>query len=323
MKKFIMTMVIFTVMVVLVACSGDKEEVETPEEDVAQETTSEESSTIEVTHELDSESVTVPKNPKNVIVFDFGVLDTLHELDVEVAGLPKANMPKYLEKYTDEQYENLGSMKEPDFEAIHALKPEVIFISTRQADLYDQFKDIAPTIYVGLDYDNYMDSFKHNMNLIGEVFEKEDEVTEKLAEIDESIIEINEQATETDEKALILLASEGKISAYGPSSRFGLIHDVFGFGAADEGIEVSTHGQNITSEYILEKNPDVIFAIDRDAAIGAESSAKATVENDLVQKTNAFQNDNVYYLDGEYWYLSGGGLLSMKEMVKEVGAVLE
>ena len=60
-------------------------------------------------------------------------------------------------------------------------------------------------------------------------------------------------------KALIVLGSEGKVSAYGPSSRFGVIHDVFGFKAADEKIEVSTHGQNVTFEYILETNPRYTF----------------------------------------------------------------
>ena len=69
-----------------------------------------------------------------------------------MAGLPRANVPGYLSKYDDDKYVNLGSLKEPDFEAIHAMKPDVIFISTRQADLYDQFAEIAPTIYIGLDY---------------------------------------------------------------------------------------------------------------------------------------------------------------------------
>lgn len=49
---------------------------------------------------------------------------------------------------------------------------------------------------------------------------------------------------------------------------------MFGFKAADEGIEKSTHGQIITFEYILETNPDILFVIDRDAAVNAEANAK-------------------------------------------------
>ena len=34
----------------------------------------------------------VTKNPEKVVVFDFGMLDTLDELGIEVAGLPQANV---------------------------------------------------------------------------------------------------------------------------------------------------------------------------------------------------------------------------------------
>jgi len=249
-------------------------------------------------------------------------LDTLDELGVEVAGLPQSNVPGYLSKYEDEKYENLGSLKEPDFEAINEMKPDVILISARQADLYDQLSEIAPTIYLGVDTSNYMESFKENMDKIATIFDKEDEMNTELANVDASIEEIKAKTEGIDSKALIVLATEGKVSAYGPSSRFGLVHDVFGFEPADDKIEVSTHGQNITFEYILETNPDILFVIDRDAAIGNGATAKDSVENDLVKKTNAFKNEKMVYLNGEYWYLSGGGLQSIKEMIKEVEAGL-
>lgn len=118
------------------------------------------------------------------------------------------------------------------------------------------------------------------------------------------------------------MANEGQISAYGPSSRFGLVHDVFGFGVADEKIEVSTHGQAVTFEYIMEKNPDVLFVIDRNVAVGGEAGAKKTVENELVEKTNAYKNDKIVYLDANTWYLSGGGLKSIKLMADEIEKAL-
>ncbi|MCG7343121.1 siderophore ABC transporter substrate-binding protein [Sporosarcina sp. ACRSL] len=317
MKKLTMTLLLSALMVVLAACGGNDKEGKT-----TGSTVNESGETITIEHELSTEPVEVPKNPEKVVVFDFGTLDTMDALGIEVAGLPRANVPGYLSKYDDDKYVNLGSLKEPDFEAIHAMKPDVIFISTRQAELYDQFAEIAPTIYVGLDYTHYMDSFKHNAEMIGEIFGKEDEVKSELATIDEDIAAIHEKAAETGSKALVVLASEGKVSAYGPNSRFGLVHDVLGYKPVDEKIEVSTHGQNISFEYIFDKNPDVLFVIDRDAAIGNGASAKDSIENDLVKKTSAYKNNKIVYLNGEYWYLSGGGLLSMKEMIKEVEAGL-
>src|SRR5690606_6000288 len=99
---------------------------------------------------------------------------------------------------------------------------------------------------------------------------------------------------------------------------FGVIHDVFGFKAVDEKIEDSTHGQNITFEYILEKNPDILFVVDRDAAFSEDATVKDYVENELVKKTNAYKNGKIIYLDAGYWYLSGGGLQSMKKMIESV-----
>ncbi|GKV65423.1 MULTISPECIES: siderophore ABC transporter substrate-binding protein [unclassified Sporosarcina] len=327
MKKLTLSLFALILMLALAACGNTKEEDKpadnaASEDKPAAEESAEKTDSTEITIEHELGETTLEKNPEKVVVFDFGVLDTLDELGIEVAGLPQANIPGYLSKYEDEKYENLGSLKEPDFEAINAMKPDVIFISGRQSDSYEELSKIAPTIFMGVDTARYMDSFKENMEKIATIFDKEDEMNTELADVDASIEEIKAKTAESDSKALMILATEGKISAYGPSSRFGIIHDVFGFEPADEKIEASTHGQNITFEYILDTNPDILFIIDRDASIGNGASAKDSVENDLVKKTNAFKNDKMIYLNGEYWYLSGGGLQSVKEMIKEVEVAL-
>lgn len=331
-KRFSIALLMFAAMVLLAACGGstEKEEDTSSSGDESAETTetseTEENEAtveyVEITHELANEPVKVKKNPETVVVFDFGVLDTLDELGIEVAGVAQSNIPPYLSKYEDEKYTNIGALKEPDLETIHGMDPDVIFISNRQSDMYDELSDIAPTIYVGVDTANYMESFKENMNIVAEIFNKEEEMDAELAEIDERIADIQEKTEAIDKEALIILGTEGKVSAYGPSSRFGIIHDVFNLKAADEKIEASTHGQNITFEYILETNPDVLFVIDRDAAIGEDASAKDSIENDLVQKTKAYENDEIYYLDPGYWYLSGGGLMSIKKMIAEIEETL-
>lgn len=310
---------VFTIIFVLAACGGTSKE-EGSAKTASSNKTEKAAEKMTIKHQY-GEAV-VAKNPKKVVVFDFGVLDTLDELGIEVSGVPQTTIPSYLKKYADKKYTNVGSLKEPDFEAVHALKPDVIFISARQAELYDQFAEIAPTVFVGLDYANYMDSFEKNMKLIGEIFGKEDKVASELKDIETSVEKLHKKASTLDQKGLIVLANEGKVSAYGPSSRFGLIHDVFGFGAADKNIEVSSHGQSITFEYIKEKNPDVLFVIDRATAVGGEVGAKEIVENELVKKTEAYKNDKIVYLDADSWYLSGGGLKSVKAMAKEVEEAL-
>lgn len=319
MKKLGLFSLIFTMIFSLAACSG-KEEASTNASTDA-EKTEEESKEVTITHEYGE--VTLEKNPEKVVVFDFGVLDTLDAFGVEVVGVPQAVVPKSLEKYAGSDYTNVGGLKEPDFEAIHHLEPDVIFISGRQAELYDQFAEIAPTVFIDVDYTNYIPSLEKNFQLLAEIFEKEDVLATKMEELKASIEEVNKEASASEEKALILLANEGKVSAYGPGSRYGFVHDTFGFKAVDENLEVSQHGQSITFEYILEKNPDVIFVIDRSAAVGGEVGAKETIENELVKKTNAYKNGKIIYLDPVNWYIAGNGLESTKLLVEDVKAALK
>lgn len=315
MKKLYIFLLTVISLLVLTAC-GNKSNESSGE--------GEQKETISITHELDEKAVEVPKNPKTVVVFDFGMLDTLDKMGVDVAGLPKSGtVPPYLSKFKDDKYANVGSLKEPDFEKISELGPDLIIISTRQSELYEEFKAIAPTIYVGLDTNNYIASFKENVQTVAKIFGKEDMVQEEIAAIEKQLEDVNKKVTELGKTALIVLANDGKVSAYGPGSRFGLIHDVLGFKAVDENIEASTHGQSISFEYIVEKDPDFLFVIDRTAVVGGESSAKEVIENDLVKNTKAYKEGNIVYLDPNYWYLSGGGLVSVSEMILEVGAAVE
>ena len=50
---------------------------------------------------------TVNKNPKRVVVFDYGILDSLDKLGVElIIGVVQDGIPEYLSKYASEEYSN-------------------------------------------------------------------------------------------------------------------------------------------------------------------------------------------------------------------------
>lgn len=310
-RKLAMVTMVIGFMFIIAAC-GSSAEKEGKNNDGPQLT---------IEHDLDT--TVVNQNPSNVVVFDFGVLETLDVLDVPVLGVAKTSLPSHLSKYEGEAYQNIGTLKEPDFEGIYAMKPELIIISGRQIDLYDDLSEIAPTIFMGVDQTDYMNSFRHNVTVLGEIFNKEAEVAQHLSEIDEAVEALVTKLSDGDEKGLVTLVSGGKVSAFGPKSRFGIIHDVFGVKAADTGIEVSTHGMSVGFEYIADINPDYLFVVDRDAVVeGAENApAQEVIENALVKNTNAYKNGKIIYLDPNYWYLSGGGLISVNEMIKQISDI--
>ena len=83
-----------------------------------------ESTKVTVT-DANGEQVELNKNPQRVVVFDHGVADILHNMDVEIVGLAKGKkLPEVISYYDDEKYANVGSLKEPDFEEIKALNTD-------------------------------------------------------------------------------------------------------------------------------------------------------------------------------------------------------
>ena len=69
------------------------------------------------------------------------------------------------------------------------------------------------------------------------------------------------------------MANDGNLSAFGVGSRFGILHNEFGVAPVDETIKPSGHGDKISFEYIVEKDPDYIYVMDRAAIVGGDVSA--------------------------------------------------
>lgn len=276
-----------------------------------------EGESVVITHELGE--TTVNKNPKRVIVFDYGILDSLDKLGIEgIVGVVNNMLPDHLSKFASEEYTSIGTLKEPDMEKIFELSPDLIIISGRQSDYYEELSKIAPTIHLGVDNENYLDSFTVNMNKLGEIFGKEKEVEEELANINEAIEKLNAKVTEKGVNGLIALSNDGAFSVYGAESRFGIIHNTFGVIPVDETIESTTHGQKASFEYVVEKNPQYLFVIDKAAVTGGTTSAEALFDNELMQKTDAYKNGNIVYLDSNIWYTATGGFTSTMMMVEEI-----
>ncbi len=262
--------------------------------------------------------VKVKKNPKTVVTFDYGVLDILDSMGIEVAGLPKSVLPDKLSKYENDKYVNLGTLKEPDFEAINNLKPDLIILGGRQESMIDKFREIADTIYLNIDGSKYFESLAKNTNVLSKIFDKQDIVNKQLLEIENKVKQINSYVTSKNLNTLIVMVSEGDLKTYGLCSRYGLIYSDLGFKPLDDNIEISTHGQKISFEYIVDKNPMYMFVIDRGAALRNKGTAKSILDNELIKSTDAYKNDKILYMDSQIWYTASGGFNTTKSMLYEI-----
>lgn len=246
----------------------------------------------------------VEQNPKTVAVLDWSTLDTLAALGVEAQGIPGGNiLPTVLRQYADAKFVRIGTLFEPDFEALKNLKPDLIILGRRAAGHYAEASKYGPTLDLTPNPKDLLGSVVRHTELLGEIFERQDEAAKVAAGLNESVAQLK-QLTAQQGTGLTLLTTGGKMAAFGIGTRFGLIHDVFGVEMAAKELNVGRHGQSVSYEFILEANPDWLFVMDRDAAIGREGvAAKQMMDNELVAVTTAGSKQQIVYLDPEAWYL--------------------
>ncbi|WP_313539734.1 siderophore ABC transporter substrate-binding protein [Enterococcus sp.] len=326
MKKLVIGVITIGMFLGLAACgsSTTQEESQTAASTAAQSEVSTEDEThtdIEVTDS--NGKVTVPYQPEKVVVFDNSALDTMDVLGVgdRVVGAATSNLPAYLSAF--ETVESAGGIKEPDLEKINQLQPDLIIISGRQRDYQDELAAIAPTIFLSVDNDDTWASIESNIQTLAEIFGKEEEAQRQMADLQSQIDTLHASAEESGLTALIVMVNEGNLSAFGPGSRYSILYDTFGFIPVDDTLEASTHGESISYEFLLEKNPDLIFVVDRTQAIGGEESQSAFISNEIVQETTAGQNDHIIELDAAVWYLAGSGIESIERMLADVQPAVE
>lgn len=271
-----------------------------------------------------SGTTVVNAEPKKTVVFDLASLDTMHALDVEASAVPTAKYINQLSAYANKSIPKVGSLFEPNYEAINALSPDLIIIGGRSAPKYADLSKLAPTVDMTVDPKDLLGSVKRNTLKLAEIFNKQDKAQAQLKKLDESVAALKDKAQNAG-SGLIILTTGGKVSAYGPGSRFGILHDAFGIAAAAPNLSTSNHGQAVSFEFIYKTDPQWLFVIDRDGAIGREGVAASQVlDNELIHKTAAWKNKRIVYLNAMNWYLLGSaGLTAMQQNVEQLLTALD
>lgn len=87
----------------------------------------------------------------------------------------------------------------------------------------------------------------------------------------------------------------------------------------------SAHGSEASFELIVSLDPDYIFVMDRDAAIGTNGAqlAQEIMENELVMSTDAYKDGHLVILEHPgIWYTAEGGITSFGIMLSDLESVL-
>ncbi|WP_034387909.1 siderophore ABC transporter substrate-binding protein [Comamonas composti] len=276
---------------------------------------------IEIQHKLGS--TVAPANPQRVVAYDMSVLDSLDQLGISIAGMPKDYVPNYLTTYKrDAAIADVGSVLQPNLEKLHATKPDLILISPLVAWSYEDLSKIAPTIYFDIDFMNAHGGFikgaAEQLTTLGRVFGVEDRARDKIDEINQKVAAAKTVTKGRPERALIVMYNNGSFTAFGVQSRYGFIYDTLGVTPASTHIEPGMHGQPISNEFIVEADPDILYVIDRTAAVERHAANPADLNNPLIRQTKAWKNGRVVMADPDVWYLSGAGAGSVQTLIDQV-----
>ena len=140
---------------------------------------------------------------------------------------------------------------------------------------------------------------RKNAKVIASIFGLEDEIDAKLEAYDGRISALS--AVAKDKNALVVMCSGGSFSLLGNDGRCSIIGTEIGFNniGVSEETATATHGNEASFEYIVQADPDYMFVMDRDAAIGSDGAqlAKDVMENDLVKGTDVYKNGHIVYLE--------------------------
>ncbi|MBB4001213.1 siderophore ABC transporter substrate-binding protein [Aurantimonas endophytica] len=254
--------------------------------------------------------VTIDAVPERIAVYDIAAIDTLLRLGVEPDGIPdKLYLPEL--KSLAGTAETVGTLFEPDLEALNALAPDLVIVGGRSSLQLEQVARVAQSIDMTIGDSDLVAAAKSRLAAYGALFDREDTAQEAAAELD-AALERARTAIESKGTGLVLMTNGPKISAYGPNSRFGWIYTTLGMPPAAAGLEAAIHGEAVSFEFVANADPDWLIVVDRAAAIGSgEANARATLDNALVAGTKAWKAEQVVYLPAADVYIAGGGVQAL------------
>lgn len=331
MKKILSLILSAALMFSLAACSsaGSGLESSNPETSTQESSAKEQvPSTVTLTTRNgagETVEVEFPGNPERLAVLDLAALDILDNIGYgdRIVGVAKGSSIDYLQSYVaNDSLPNLGTVKEADLEAVMECEPDVIFIGGRLSSMYEDLAAIAPVYIVYTDTGaGVVESTTMNAKNIASLFGVEDSVDALVSEYAERIDALKAKAE--GKTAIVGMVNAGGFGLLGNDGRCSIIGNELGFEniGVDADIDTSTHGNEASFEFVLDKNPDYIFAMDRDAAIGTEGAqlAAEVLDNELINKTTAAQNGNVIVLEhSNVWYTAEGGITALGIMLSDI-----
>ena len=277
---------------------------------------------VTVQHQLGT--TVIERAPQRVVALDMNEVDFLDQLGIPVAGMPKDFIPHFLARYRDAPgVEDLGSIVQPNLERVHAARPDLILITSLQANHYQALSEMAATVHFDVDYrdseSRHIEVIRQHLLTLGQIFGKSVLAEQKARALDARVEEARAITRGRPERALVVLHNNGAFSSFGVQSRYGFVFTGLGVKPASPTAEAGLHGQPVSSEFIQQANPDIIYVVDRTAVMEHRPAvAIESMGNPLLRQTNAWKNGRVIVVDAQAWYVTGASPSALQQVIDDV-----
>lgn len=277
--------------------------------------------------------------PQRIAVFDLSSLDILDALGVEVLAVPDARFPDYLAAYGDARYHKVGTLFEPDLEALRALQPDLIIVGGRSRETLEVVGAIAPAIDTTPRYDGFTGDVVATTLTFGRVFGRQAEANALVARL---LATRGRLAAHPGlpRRSLTLFAVGGGANAPAPGERFGIVHDLLLAPSVlparphtddpprppQGSPEAAQRREQAASrlQQALAQDPQWLFVLDRPSATGGAFEApEVLAAHPLVSQSGAWREGRVLYLDAPTWYLVSGGITALQATLEQAIAALD
>lgn len=241
----------------------------------------------------------VPADPQRVVVLDTPHLDSALSLDVTPVGSVQSDvegLPDYVADRA-EGIEIVGTIEEPDLEAVAALEPDLILSSkVRHEEIYDRLSQIAPTVFT-----DYEKGWKDIFTVTADALDKAEEGEQALTEYTERAEQVGEQVGSEGRTASMVRFLPDETRIYGPGTFSGGILTDVGFELPE--LEYDEYSMAyISPEQIEQADADVLFATSYGDPAATTRGAVTGLWNNLKAVGSGCQ----FFVEDDEWMLAIG-----------------
>ncbi len=266
------------------------------------------------------ESVRINGTPQRVVVLDDSALDAALSLGVKPVGSLASrggtDVPAYLKDEAG-TIAIVGSVREPNLEAVLALQPDLILASGELPKAqYSRLSLIAPTVVPGGDVSqDWRDVFK----FYGHALNKDEESKQRIAEVEARLASLREQLVDAPKVSVIRWNAQGPFIM--ASHLFaGQLLDAVGFKPNDLATKTrKPHTDILSLENLGKADADWIFLATLNA--DGRKALEDAKQQPAFKRLKAVQNDQVIPVDGDVWS-SSSGYFAAQRVLDDIEKVL-